>query len=146
MGKYRFLFDTDILINWLAKEENLWEAPLKLIKLHEKGKIEIFTSLLSLFELRFVLRRKKKFENKTIEEAILDISSAFNVSVPDSLILLRANELQSKHPLDPFDSILLALAKAINVDALITRDREFRKISEEYIETMEPEEALEMIK
>ncbi|MCK4637437.1 MAG: PIN domain-containing protein [Methanomicrobia archaeon] len=145
MGKYRFLFDTDILINWLTKEENLWEAPLKLIKLHENGKIEIFIGLLSLFELRFVLRRKKKFENKTIEEAMLDISSKFSVSVPDSLILLKANELQSKHPLDPFDSILLALAKAININALITRDREFRKISETYIKTMVPEEALKVI-
>ncbi|MEA1994243.1 MAG: hypothetical protein U9N35_07630 [Euryarchaeota archaeon] len=27
MEKYNILFDTDVLINWLAKEENLWEAP-----------------------------------------------------------------------------------------------------------------------
>jgi len=146
MEKYRFLFDTDILINWLTKEENLWEAPLKLIKLHEKGKIEVFTSLLSIFELRFVLRRKKKFENNLIEDVILDISSKFSVSIPDSLILLKANELQSEHPLDPFDSILLALAKAINLNALITRDKELRKISERYIKTMKPEEALDIIK
>jgi len=119
---------------------------LELIKLHEEEKIDIFISLLSLFELRFVLRRKKKFEEILIEEAIGDISSRFNVSIPDSLILLKANELQFHHPLDPFDSILLALAKTISVDALITRDKEFREISREYIQTIDPEEALKIVK
>ncbi|MCK4309971.1 MAG: PIN domain-containing protein [Methanomicrobia archaeon] len=145
MGNYRYLFDTDILINWLAEEKSLWKAPLSLITLHEEGKIDIFISLLSFFELRFVLRRKKKFEDDVIENAIVDMSSKFNVSVPDSLVLLKANKLQANHPLDPFDSILLALAKTINVDALITRDKELGKISKKYIQTMEPEEALEMI-
>ena len=74
------------------------------------------------------------------------MSSKFNVSVPDSLVLLKANKLQANHPLDPFDSILLALAKTINVDALITRDKELREISKKYIQTMEPEEALGIIK
>lgn len=146
MGNYRYLFDTDILINWLAEEKSLWKAPLSLITLHEEGKIDIFISLLSFFELRFVLRRKKKFEDDVIENAIVDMSSKFNVSVPDSLVLLKANKLQANHPLDPFDSILLALAKTINVDALITRDKELREISKKYIQTMGPEEALGMIK
>lgn len=78
MGNYRYLFDTDILINWLAEEKSLWKAPLSLITLHEEGKIDIFISLLSFFELRFVLRRKKKFEDDVIENAIVDISSKFN--------------------------------------------------------------------
>jgi len=28
MEKYRCLFDTDVLINWLVKEGDLWKAPM----------------------------------------------------------------------------------------------------------------------
>lgn len=41
MGKYRCLFDTDVLINWLAEEEDLWKAPMDLITLHEEKEIDI---------------------------------------------------------------------------------------------------------
>jgi len=32
-----------VLINWLVKEGDLWKAPMDLITLHEKRKIDIFT-------------------------------------------------------------------------------------------------------
>jgi predicted nucleic acid-binding protein len=145
MEKYRCLFDTDVLINWLAKENDLWKAPMDLITLHEEKKIDIFISLLSFLELRFVLRRKKRIEDAVIDDAIIDISSTFNVSVPSSLVLLKANDIQSSHHLDPFDAILLALAETIDVNVLVTRDKEFREIAQEYIPTKDPEETLAMV-
>ena len=145
MEKYRCLFDTDVLINWLVKEDCLWKAPLDLIVLHEEEKIDIFVSLLSFLELRFVLRRKKKIEDDVIDDAIIDMSSTFNVSVPSSVVLLKANDLQSSHHLDPFDAILLALAETINVNVLVTRDKEFREIAREYIPIRDPEETLAMV-
>ena len=51
MEKYKCLFDTDVLINWPAKEDGLWKAPMDLIVLHEEKKIDIFVSLLSFLEL-----------------------------------------------------------------------------------------------
>lgn len=145
MEKYRCLFDTDVLINWLAKENGLWKAPMDLIILHEEKKIDIFVSLLSFLELRFVLRRKKNIEDDVIDDAIIDMSSTFNVSVPSSVVLLKANDLQSSHHFDPFDAILLALAGTINVNVLVTRDKEFRKIAQEYIPIKDPEETLAMM-
>lgn len=145
MEKYRCLFDTDVLINWLVKEGDLWKAPMDLIALHEKRKIDIFVSLLSFLELRFVLRRKKKIEDDAIDDAIIDMSSTFNISVPSSVVLLKANDLQSSHHFDPFDAILLALADTINVNVLVTRDKEFREIAQEYIPIRDPEETLAMV-
>ena len=134
-----------MLINWLVKEDDLWKAPTDLIALHEEKKIDIFVSLLSFLELRFVLRRKKKAEDDLIDDAIIDMSSIFNISVPSSVVLLMANELQASHHFDPFDAILLALAETINVNVLVTRDKEFREIAQEYIPIRSPEEALAMV-
>jgi predicted nucleic acid-binding protein len=145
MGKYRCLFDTDVLINWLAEEDDLWKAPMDLIKLHEEKEIDIFISLLSFLELRFVFRRKKKIEDDVIDDMIIDMPSNFNISVPSSATLLKANELQSSHHFDPFDAILLALAETINIDVLVTRNKEFRELGQKYILIKDPEETLAMV-
>ena len=39
MEEYGCLFDTDVLINWPVKEDDLWKAPTDVITLHEEKKI-----------------------------------------------------------------------------------------------------------
>ncbi|MFQ6088732.1 MAG: type II toxin-antitoxin system VapC family toxin [Candidatus Methanofastidiosia archaeon] len=146
MKKSKVILDTDIIINWLTKEENLktgfelWKAPHRIIKSIEDNEIEGFLSLLSLFEIRFVLRRKKKFSNKIIEEAISDIVSNIQILIPDEIVLLKSNQLQVEEFLDPFDSILLSLALKIESGILITRDKEFIRIAKKIVDVMSPEE------
>jgi predicted nucleic acid-binding protein len=134
-----------VLINWLMKEDDLWKAPMDLITLHEDKEIDIFVSLLSFLELRFVLRRKKKIEDGVIDDLIIDMSSTFNVSVPGSVVLLKANDLQSSYHFDPFDAVLLALAETINADVLVTRDKEFRETAQEQVLIRDPEETLAIV-
>jgi predicted nucleic acid-binding protein len=127
------------------KEDDLWKAPMDLITLHEDKEIDIFVSLLSFLELRFVLRRKKKIEDGVIDDLIIDMSSTFNVSVPGSVVLLKANDLQSSYHFDPFDAVLLALAETINADVLVTRDKEFRETAQEQVLIRDPEETLAIV-
>lgn len=145
----RLLLDTDIVINWLSKEEikgqALWEAPYEIIKLSEIGKIDSSISLLSLLEVRFVLRRKKNYREALIEGHIEEILSILKVLIPDEVTLLRANKLQSQHPLDPFDSILLALATTMDSVIIVSRDASFLRIARKFIDAKTPEDIVELI-
>jgi predicted nucleic acid-binding protein len=80
-----------------------------------------------------------------IDDLIINMSSNFNISVPSSAALLKANKLQSSDHFDPFDAILLALAEIINIDVLVTRDKEFRELGQKYILIRDPEETLAMV-
>jgi len=85
-------FDTDVIINWLCKEEDtntgekLWEAPYKIIKRIENKEIQGVSSLLNFMEIIFVLRRKKRWEDKEILGALSKIGSIpnFSIIIPDS--------------------------------------------------------------
>ena len=52
MENTKIFFDTDVLLNWLCKEEDLetgeklWQAPYKILKMVEDGNLFGFTSLL----------------------------------------------------------------------------------------------------
>ena len=146
MGKFNLLLDTDVVINWLAKEVSveieLWKASYEIIREVEQGKIRGFLSLFSLLEVRFVLRRKKKFSNEKIEKLINDISEIFEITIPDEIVLLRANRLQMENKMDPFDAILLSLAILLKPIRLITRDKEFRSIANLYVDALTPEDFL----
>ena len=67
MESFRIFLDTDVLINWLAKEIDpntgfdLWRCPYAIIELIERREIVGHTSLTNIFEVRFVLRRKKRY-------------------------------------------------------------------------------------
>ena len=101
MESFRIFLDTDVLINWLAKEIDpntgfdLWRCPYAIIELIEKREIEGHTSLTNIFEVRFVLRRKKKYSEKKIKDCIETLFGAIEIEVPDSGDMLEANRLQN---------------------------------------------------
>lgn len=149
MENFRIFLDTDVLINWLSKEVdlntrfNLWQSPYEIIKLIERGKIDEYTSLTNIFEIRFVLRRKKKYDEKKIRECIEDLFGMIVIEVPDSGDMLEANRLQNEQLLDPFDSIGLSIIIA-NSTILVSRDDEFIKLANMLnVETYTPEEFLD---
>jgi predicted nucleic acid-binding protein len=131
MGSIRVFLDTDVLINWLCKEVDpntgfkLWEAPYRIISLIEKRQIIAHTSLINIFEIRFVLRRKKRFEERKIKELIADLYKQLRIEVPDPIDIMTANKVQEEYLYDPFDAITYAVAVAISSECIITRDREF---------------------
>jgi predicted nucleic acid-binding protein len=87
----------------------LWRCPYEIIKLIERGDIEGHTSLTNIFEIRFVLRRKKRYGEEKIRECIESLFGAIEIDVVDSGDMLEANRLQSEQQLDPFDSIGLSI-------------------------------------
>mgnify|MGYP001082454988 CR=1 FL=1 len=149
MGSFRIFLDTDVIINWLAKELdpntgfNLWRCPYEIIELIERKKIEGHTSLTNILEVRFVLRRKKRYSEKEIKECIESLFLVIEIEVPDSGDMLEANRLQSEQPLDPFDStgVSMILVKSA---ILVSRDDDFIKLAKKLnVEAYTPEEFLE---
>lgn len=144
----RILLDTDAVVNWLIQEtetasgRKLWEAPYEIVKLVEDKSVFGTISLTTLMEIRFLLRRKKSYTPSQIENDILKLTSIFEVIIPDEINLLKANTLQAEHPLDPFDSIHLALCIGIKPATLISRDKDFIKIAKKFITASTPEEFL----
>jgi len=128
MEKLKVLIDSDVLLNWLIKEhesgtdKNLWEAPYRIISLAQNNNIVCYVSLISLLELQFVLRRKKKRAEEDIELDLDLIISELEVLIPDEVTLVQAYTLQKKYYLDPFDSILLSQLIGYDI-ILISRDK-----------------------
>ncbi len=135
MEKPRIFLDTDVLINWIAKEVDkntgfkLWLCPYEIIKLVEAKEITAFTAMTNVFEIRFVLRRKMKYPDAKIKEFIIDLYSNVSIEIPDSIDMLSANKLQEEYPLDPFDAIGLSVIQSIDSVSLVSRDSDFMQLT-----------------
>ena len=135
MEKSNVFLDTDVILNWLTKEVDpntgfhLWKCPYEIMKLIEKEEITAYTSITNVFEIRFVLRRKKKFPEKNIKDFISNLYKKLNIEIPDSIDMLTANKLQDKYALDPFDSIGLGIVQSLPEVTLINRDADFLKLA-----------------
>ncbi|MFC1594674.1 type II toxin-antitoxin system VapC family toxin [Candidatus Omnitrophota bacterium] len=143
------LLDTDVVVNWLTQEietksnKQLWKAPFEIIRLSEEKKLRGCISLLTLLEIRFLMRRKKRKEKTRIDSDIEKITSLVEVIIPDEICLIRSNTLQMEHELDPFDAILLSTALSTPEITLVSRDKAFLTIASRLCEAIEPEKFLE---
>ncbi len=148
MEPKKLFFDTDVVINWLIKEtetssdRELWKAPYEIIKLVESKSVIGMISLTTLMEIRYLLRRKKSYTNQQVEDDISKLTALFEVVIPDEINLLKANTLQAEHHLDPFDAIHLSILIGLKPVTLLSRDKEFIKISKKFITALSPEEFL----
>ena len=106
------------------------------------GKWDGFIPLTTVLELRYLLRRKKRYSVKQIEEDIGKITALFEVVIPDTTDMLQASSLQSEYPLDPFDAIHLSLCLSLKPVVLVSRDKEFLEISKKFISAYTPEDFL----
>jgi predicted nucleic acid-binding protein len=147
----KLFFDTDVVINWLIKEtetasdRELWKAPYEIIKLVENKAAIGMISLTTLMEIRYLLRRKKSYNNQQVEDDISKLTALFEVVIPDEINLLKANTLQAEHNLDPFDAIHLSILIGLKPVTLLSRDKEFIKISKKFVTALPPEEFLNTI-
>lgn len=144
----KLFFDTDVVINWLIKEtettsgKELWKAPYEIIKLVENKGVLGMISLTTLMEIRYLLRRKKSYTNHQVEDDISKVTALFEVIIPDEINLLKANTLQAEHPLDPFDAIHLSILIGLKPVTLLSRDKEFIKITKKFVTALSPDEFL----
>lgn len=151
MEPARVLLDTDVIVNWLVREtesvtgKELWKAPYTIINLAETGKLSARISLTTLMELRFLLRRKKAYSHHKIEEDLTALTSVVDVIIPDEMSLIKANLLQEKHPLDPFDAMHLSICIGMESAILVSRDRDFIKVARHHVTAMNPEEFINAV-
>lgn len=144
----KVILDTDVIINWLTQEvetatrKELWKAPYKIITFIENKRLHGLTCLTTLLEIRYLLRRKREYNEKQIENFINEITSVLEVVIPDEISLLEANKLQSETFLDPFDAILLGVSSSLKSATLISRDKQLLKIGSRLISTATPESLL----
>jgi len=138
MANISVFLDTDVMINWLAKEvdpntgKELWNAPFKILKKIETGEISGFTSIINLMEIIFVLRRRKRWKDeKTISTIgrIREISN-FSVLIPTEADMISAYSIQTVFSLDPFNSIYYSISRR-RIDHIISRDLDFISIVNE---------------
>jgi len=151
METNRVVLDTDVIINWIIQEietvsgKELWKAPYEIVRQVENKSVFGIISLTTLMEIRFLLRRKKSYAVQQIEDDISRLTSIFDVIIPDEISLLKANTLQAEYFLDPFDSIHLSLCIGLKPITLISRDKDFIKISKQFINVLTPEKFLHSI-
>ena len=135
MENISVFLDTDVLINWLAKEvdpntgEELWRAPLRILKEIEIGELSGFTSIINLMEIIFVLRRKKRWKDEKIISTIGRIREIpnFSVLIPTEADMISAYSIQTVFALDPFNSIYYSISRR-RIDYIISRDSDFISI------------------
>ena len=135
MENISVFLDTDVLINWLAKEvdpntgEELWRAPLRILKEIEVGELSGFTSIINLMEIIFVLRRKKRWKDEKIISTIGRIREIpnFSVLIPTEADMISAYSIQTVFALDPFNSIYYSMSRK-RIDYIISRDSDFISI------------------
>ena len=143
------IFDADVLTNWLTREQTathvLWKAPLALMELGEAGTLDGCVTLTTLLELRALLRRKKGLGELTLRNHVDRLTRIVRIVIPDTLSMLRADRLQTAHPLSAFDAILLAATLTAN-GVLVTRDEPLRKIAGRFVGAQTPELALARLK
>jgi len=156
MENTKIFFDTDVLLNWLCKEEDpmtgekLWKASHEILKMVENGNLSGSTSLINLMEIVFVLRRKKKWSEDEIGTAIGEIQEISNLEtiIPDESDVIAGFNLQTLYRLDPFDALYFAIIKGTE-SCIISRDKVFIEIvNKAEIEktAYTPEEFLEKVK
>lgn len=150
MEKSNIFLDTDVILNWLTKEVDLntgfklWKCPYEIMKLIENEEIRAYTSITNIFEIRFVLRRKKKFPEKNIKKFVSNLYGEINIEIPDYVDMLTANKFQSNYAFDPFDSISLGMVQTLPETSMVSRDADFLKLAIECgIRAYTPEEYVE---
>lgn len=148
VGDSTRFFDTDVVVSWLVDEVDpatgypLWKAPRALMKQIEAGHASGRTSLFTLLELRYLLRRRKVLAPSNIESLITQLEQLLRIVIPDELTLLRANSLQAKHGLGPIDAVQLATAMFEDPCTFVSRDAALLKVAGLFIAAQTPEELL----
>ncbi|HEX7058098.1 MAG TPA: PIN domain-containing protein [Bacilli bacterium] len=140
----KLILDSDVVINWLTAEQEtisgkpLWVAPATILELGERKAIQNELSFISLMEVRYALRRKKRWPQEEIESDLRRLQLIMTWIAPEAADVQQANSLQCEESLDPFDSLILA--QAIGRDGqLITRDSAFAAIARKYVPVFTPE-------
>ena len=140
MGK-RVFIDSNIFLNFLLREEGLYEGSKSLLTRIEKGDMEGLTTLINIMEILSVLRKRSTAKDSEIVKDVEKIGEIQNLEIiiPSEIHIAQALEIQKITKLLPTDAILISTAKDFS-DVFVSRDAELKRKASGFIAVVEPEE------
>jgi predicted nucleic acid-binding protein len=140
MSKTKIFIDSDIILDVLLEREEFFESSANILNLSELDEIKLFTSVIAITNIAYILRKELK-NNKKVNEyinIILGITKALPVTEE---IIINSMETDFN---DFEDSIQYITAKTNGIKILLSRNKKDYKKAE--IQILTPIEFLEMQK
>jgi len=141
LEKYRIVgIDAVAFIYHFEENEKYLPFTNVLFEMIESGKVRAVTSTITLMEILVKPRRDGNQKAADEYKFILQTFPNLEVRNIDAEVAERAAEIRAKYGVRPPDALQVAASLINNAEALITNDRELKKIRE--IETIVMDEAL----
>ena len=130
----KIFIDTNFFLRFLLKDIQKQHLQTKKLLLEgAERKIDLFTSLIVIFELYWVLTSFYQKNKKKVVKIILDILKLKFIELEEREILLRALEIYSISNLDLEDSYNLVYALTKKANKIATFDKKLEKAFEKKI-------------
>jgi predicted nucleic acid-binding protein len=139
----KVFIDSNIFLNFLLKEQGLYEGSKHLLTRIEKGQIMGITTIINIMEILFVLRKRTKIKDSEIIKDVDRIGEIQNLEViiPNEIHIAQALEIQKKTKLPPTDTILISTARDFS-NYFVSRDKELKHKAASFISVITPEDLL----
>ncbi|MGB9706586.1 MAG: PIN domain-containing protein [Microgenomates group bacterium] len=125
----KIFVDTNFFLRFLLKDVQKQHLKTKKLLLEgAKGKVALFTSLVVVFELYWVLTSFYRKNRKKVIKTILEILKLEFIELEERETLLKALKIYSKSNLDFEDSYNLIYALTKNAEEIATFDKKLEKI------------------
>jgi len=130
----KIFIDTNFFLRFLLKDIQKQHLQTKKLLLEgAERKIDLFTSLIVIFELYWVLTSFYQKNKKKVVKIILDILKLKFIELEEREILLRALKIYSISNLDLEDSYNLVYALTKKANKIATFDKKLEKAFEKKI-------------
>jgi len=140
MSKTKIFIDSDIILDVLLEREEFFESSANILNLSELNEIKLFTSVIAITNIAYILRKELK-NNKKVNEYINIILSITKALPVTEEIIINSMETDFN---DFEDSIQYITAKTNGIKILLSRNKKDYKKAE--IQILTPIEFLEMQK
>lgn len=124
-----YCVDTNVFLRFILKDNDLlFKKASELLEKASKGKVQLFTPSIVIFEMFFVLRSIYNLSKEEIVENLESILSSSYVRFEDLKNIQHALSIYEKHPaLSLVDCFLLVKSEAEGAE-LFTFDKKLAKI------------------
>ena len=115
----RVLFDTNVLLDALLERDPFVENAVFLLNAVRARKINGFMSATTVTDIYYLVRKRTKSSDKALK-AVTNLLRLMNICPVDRMILEAAAFLEGT---DFEDNIQLACAASLELNAIVTRDK-----------------------